>query len=245
MKEMKGRRVLSRQFRQQLQWLRVLLFIVLVAVLQSVQADTPSSKPALVNLGDGQFQLGEIHIDKTERTFSVAGSVIRDHDQVLLEYFAVKKDGMKAYEAVVDLNTTANEFNVACILIGLDASRAVLPKFHFDKQPVEGDLVDVLIQWEVEGDIKRIRAEELFLVDGKRVEDREWVYTGSVILPDKRYLAEEAGTLIGFIHDQDSIIEHQKGIGLKQLDKLTVDRSLLPPTGTSIQLTVRNATSRK
>jgi len=64
------------------------------------------------------------------------------------------------------------------------------------------------------------------------------------VLPGKRYLAEEAGTLIGFIHDQDSIIEHRDGIGLGQFGKVAIDRDLLPPMGTAIRIRIENAVSR-
>jgi hypothetical protein len=186
--------------------------------------------------------MGEILIDKQARWFSVPGRVIRDEPP--LEYLAVKNAGHKAYESLFELDTTANEFNVACILIGLDAGNAVLPKYHFDPEPVQGDSVAVEIEWGVDEERKTVPAEALFLVDDKPVESSGWAYTGSVILRDKRYLAEEAGTLIGFVHDQDSIIEHREGIGIGKFGEVRINRSLSPPLGAQIRIVVRNAAAR-
>ncbi len=198
--------------------------------------------PTLTDLGGGKLQLGQILIHKDERWFSLPGRVLRDEPP--LEYLAVKKGGMKGYESLFELDTTAGEFNIACILIGLDADNAVLPRYHFDKRSVKGDGVDVLVEWGEGDGVTQTRAEKLFLLDGKSVQSREWAYTGSVVLPDKRYLAEEAGTLIGFIHDRDSIIEHRKGIGLGQFGEVKIDRDLLPPVGTPIRVTIRSVVSK-
>lgn len=199
-----------------------------------------SAQPSLENLGNGRYKLGEILIDRNAGEFSVEGRVIRDEQQPLLEYLAVKKNGLKGYEAVFELNTTAGEFNLACILIGLDAEHAVLPEYHFDDKPLAGDQVELFFAWKEGEQVKRFRAEELFLVDGKPVKSGEWVYTGSTVLPDGRYLAEDAGTLIGFIHDQDSIIEHRQGIGLGRPGQIAIDPALLPPGEIPVRLTVRN-----
>ena len=219
-------------------WRLRLALVCFCFVVPTGFADTPP----LVDLGDGRYQMGEILLDKPARWFSVPGRVIRD--QPPLEYLAVKKTGHKAYESLFELDTTANEFNVACILIGLDADNAILPKHHFDVEPVQGDAVTVEIEWRLDGGEKIVPAETLFLVDGKPVESSGWVYTGSVILPDKRYLAEEVGTLIGFVHDQDSIIEHREGIGIGRFGEVKINQSAAPPLGTPIHVIVRNAAAR-
>jgi hypothetical protein len=186
----------------------------------------------------GSPGLGTISLDRQSRTFAVPGRVIKREQP--LEYLAVKKDGFKAYEAVLELDTTAVEFNLACMLIGLSPENAVLPEYHFDPRPVVGDPVEVFIQWGDGESTKALRAEEIFLVDGERVPQSEWIYTGSTMTPDGVYLAEAAGTLVGFVHDKDSIIEHRTGIGLGNFGAVVVDETLLPPEGSPIRLVVRN-----
>ncbi len=198
-----------------------------------------AQEPKIEDLGGGKYLLGKITIDRNARRFTLPGSVIK-LDQPL-EYLVVKREGMKAYEAVLDAETTATEFNLACILIGLDSDNAVLPRYHFDEREVVGDPVGILIEWTVGEETRRIRPEEIFLLDGKPVDSNEWVYTGSTMVPPGNiYLAEESGTLIGFIHDQDSIIEHKQGIGLGRFGEVAIDQTKLPPLGTEIRISVTN-----
>ena len=213
---------------------------ILVAVLGV--SDAWAGGPPITDLGDGRYRLGEILIDKPARTFMLAGVMIKDEPP--LEYLAVKKDGQKAYESIFALNTTATEFNIACILIGLQAEHAVLPEFHFDPNPVQGDPGKLEIEWERDGSVKTLAPEQLFLLDGKPTPAATWIYTGSVELSAGDYLAERSGTLIGFIHDQDSIIEHREGIGLGNFGSVQIDKSVAPPVGTVMRLTVTNATPR-
>jgi len=69
-------------------------------------------------LGKDRFQIGSIVVDKRARTFAVPGRV-----HVLgkpLEYLATTKGGWKQYEALLELDATGSEFNLACILVGLE-----------------------------------------------------------------------------------------------------------------------------
>jgi len=198
-----------------------------------------AADPGIVDLGDGKYRIGEILIDKPARRFSVTGVTIRDTQP--LEYLAVKKGGHKAYESLFELDTTATEFNLACILIGLNAENAVLPEYHFDPTPVVGDPVVVSVEWERDGETRRVSPEQLFLEDGEKISSDSWVYTGSFFPPDYPYLAEQSGTLIGFIHDKDSIIEHREGIGLGKFGRVELDKSMAPPIGTPVRVTVGNA----
>jgi hypothetical protein len=187
--------------------------------------------------------LGDIALDRATRTFSVPGRFLQQDDNVghqLLEYLAVKRDGYKAYEAVLELDTTATEFNLACILIGLDSANATLPEYHFDPKPVEGDRVELWVEWEVSGIVQRVRPAELILMDGEPVSDHHWVYTGSEMVAPDTYLAEQSGTLVGFVHDRDSIIEHRNGISLGAPNVPQLNRGLMPPPDAPIRLIVHN-----
>ena len=94
------------------------------------------------------------------------------------------------------------------------------------------------------GETRRVPGAELLVIGGQPVADNTWVYTGSVFANPTQYLAEQTGTLIGFIHDRDSIIEHRVGIGLGSATQVTVNRALLPPPGTPIRVIVRNVAER-
>ena len=89
------------------------------APLTCAQTPAPSSAVGeLKSLGQDRYQIGRIVVDKRARTFTVPGRV-----HVLgkpLEYLATSPGGMKAYETLLELDATGSEFNLACILIGLE-----------------------------------------------------------------------------------------------------------------------------
>jgi hypothetical protein len=202
-------------------------------------ADQGAAPGAAVPPAAPTFQ--SVRIERDAGRFSVSGRLIeREQTQgpQLLEYLVVKKGGLKSYEALLELDTTATEFNLACILIGLDASHAVLPRYHFDPEPAKGDPVTVFVEWDQDGAPRQVPASELLVVGAAPVTDNDWVYTGSIFNPP-RYLAEESGTLIGFIHDRDSIIEHRSGIGLGSGTRVSVNTAVLPPPGTPIRVIVQ------
>ena len=69
-------------------------------------------------LGQDRYQIGRIVVDKRASSFTVPGRV-----HVLgkpLEYLATSPGGMKAYETLLEVDASGSEFNLACILIGLE-----------------------------------------------------------------------------------------------------------------------------
>ena len=224
--------------------MRILLTVAVLYcfLVQAAVADPASSRaqPPVKDLGNGKYRIGAIELDKTNLRFTIPGTILDIADQPL-EYIAVTKGGLKAYESLLELQANAYEFNLACILIRLDNKNARLPEFHFDPKPVPGDQVKITIQWMQGEASKSVGAEQIVLEGGKLVESKRWSYTGSTFDPDNRYLAEMAGTLIGFVHDPSSIIEHQDGLGLGQYGEVLANHAILPPPGTAVYLTVEKS----
>ncbi len=129
-----------------------------------------------------------------------------------LEYLATSPKGMKDYETLLEA----------------DAGPKVL----------------VSIAWQDGGKRREISAAEA-LLDPKgdvRPESVEWVYTGSLSMPpDGQFAADITGTLIGFVHDANSIIESVLGLGIGAYGSVSGNADLLPPVGTPIELVVQLA----
>jgi hypothetical protein len=196
---------------------------------------TEVPKPQIVDLGNGRYRVGPVEIDKTQNRFSVPGHVLRAEPP--LEFLAVAKDGRKGYEAMLELDATAFEFNLACILIGLDGERASgRPTYHFDPQPVDGDRVAIDVSWN-DGATTQTRAAEALLLDGDQAVPAEWVYTGSEFTKSGAYLAHIDGTLVGLVHDPSSVIEHHSGLGINSYGSIKAV-SGAPAAQTAIVLTV-------
>jgi hypothetical protein len=210
--------------------------IILLAFSVSLAADN-APEPRVRDLGGGLYRIGSIEVNKEARKFTVPGTIIALADGAPIEYLAISRGGSKNYESLVELDVSAVEFNLACILIGLDKDKAVRPQQHFDPIEVTGDVVDVRISWQ-SADGKREMEIERLLKDTADPGDHVWVYTGSSFLPDGRYLAEIMGTLIGVVHDPSSIIQHQRGMGLGHYGAVTMDPDTVPPGGTPVTVTV-------
>jgi hypothetical protein len=218
-----------------------LVFIVLaMATLGAAAPTTEDLKPEITDLGNGRYRVGPVEIDKAQNRFTVPGHVLRDAPP--LEFLAVAKGGRKGYEAMIELDATAFEFNLACILIGLDGDRATgRPAFHFDPHAIDGDGVAIEVSWG-SGDAQQTRPAAALLVDTDRPVAEDWVYTGSEFTSHGAYLAHVDGTLIGLVHDPASVIEHRTGLGINSYGSIKPAPGV-PPINTSIVLSVQRLTT--
>jgi hypothetical protein len=191
-------------------------------------------------LGKDRYQIGRIVVDKKAGRFSVPGRVlVLDRP---LEYLATTPKGMKDYETLLEVDATGSEFNLACILLGLERDPRQGPFYQFSEAPLVGPKVLVSIAWQDGNKRREISAAEA-LLDPKgdvRPESVEWVYTGSLSMPpDGQFAADITGTLIGFVHDANSIIESVAGLGIGAYGSVSGNAALLPPVGAPIELIVQ------
>lgn len=197
-------------------------------------------KPKIEDMGQQIYRIGSIKVDKAKRLIMAPGKMLPYEDGKAIEFLATMKQGYKAYESVLSLDANAFEFNLACILIGLDSSQSVSPEFHFDPQPVKGDSVSIKVSWRNNGKPVEYDAAELLKVGEKKPgKPSRWSYTGSMFIEGGRYLAQMDGVLIGLIHDPASIIEHREGLGLGNWGLLTIDHELAPKGGQEVTLTIQ------
>jgi hypothetical protein len=183
-----------------------------------------STKPDLEveNLGDGRFRVGEILVDKAAGSFSVPATLLdQGVPEAPLEFLVVTKNGPKDYESLFEIEANAFQFNIACILIGLDETNATPPVERFNATPADGDPVDLSISWEESGKQVTKPIGSFLQITGDRQVTDEWVYIGSYFLPDGAYAAEWSGLAVGFVHDPESIIQHASGLGLDAYGAVT------------------------
>jgi hypothetical protein len=204
------------------------------------QAQSQPEAQAIEKLDGDRYRIGSIEVDKRLRSFLVPGSVLeRDQPDGPIEFIAVTRGGTKAYEAIFELETTAVEFNLACILIGLDSKGATLPQYHFDATPLLGQQVELYLEWQQDGDSVRIPAAQAVTGYDPDARRHDWVYTGSFFGDSDQYMAEVSGALVGFVHDMDSVIQHRIGLGIGDYGAITANTGLLPPPGTPVTLTLQ------
>jgi hypothetical protein len=217
--------------------------------VQPAFAQAAESSPSVVGpikpLGQERYQIGRIVVDKRSHRFAVPGRV-----QALdkpLEYLATSPGGRKAYEALLELDASGSEFNLACILIGLERDPKLAPSKPPDVANVVGQRVAMSVAWTQEGQRRQVTAAEaLFNAEARaKVESVEWVYTGSFTsLDGSRFAADFTGTLISFIRDPTGIIEAVSGIGVGPYGSMR-GSAMLPPEGSAVELIVEMAPVKK
>ena len=205
----------------------------------------PSVVGAVKSLGQERYQIGHIVVDKRLHRFTVPGRV-HALDKPL-EYLATSPGGRKAYEALLELDASGSEFNLACILIGLERD----PKLAASKPPVAaavvGQRVAMSVAWSLDGQRRQVTAAEaLFNADARtQIESVEWVYTGSFTSIDgSRFAADFTGTLISFIKDPTGLIEAVSGVGVGPYGSMR-GSTVLPPEGSAVELIVEIAPVKK
>ena len=198
----------------------------------------PAPAPsAIERVGPNTIRIGSILVDTAKKEFSVAGFV---NDVTVLEFLANTKGGWKGYESALELETNAINFNVACLLIGLDPAGAVVARRQFDDQPPQGQPVELFVEWDENGQRRRVRAEQLIYnrTTKQTLSEGPWVFTGSVFLEGNVYMAETEGVLVGFMHTVAPIIESPRTfIGSYGESMINPELNLKP--GAPVTMTVR------
>jgi hypothetical protein len=193
----------------------------------------------LKSLGQDRFQIGHIVVDKHAGSFNVPGRVhLLDRP---LEYLATSPGGMKAYETLLELDATGSEFNLACILIGLERDPKQAEFHQFSQAHLVGQRLALSVAWSEGGKRRQVSAAEAVLNPdaGVKPESVEWVYTGSPASEGRgRFAADETGTLVGFVHDDNTIIESVAGLGIGAYGSVH-GNPMLPPVGSPIELIVQ------
>ena len=226
---------------------RLLLAIVLIAGVEKAIAGQDPNGPiikaaAIEKIGPSLYRLGKVRVDTASREVTVSGKINANVET--LEFVANTKDGWRAYESAVSLDTDAITFNAALILIGLDPAHATgSPKSHFDPSAVAGDVVTVSLDCPG-GECQRMPAERLMFDKMRKetVSGGKWVYTGSSFLPDGHFLADLGAVLIGFVHDPGDVIEYSVGAGVGNYGQIVTNPTLGLAAGTTITITVKSAT---
>ena len=189
-------------------------------------------------LGQDRFQIGSIVVDKRARRFTVPGRV-----HVLgkpLEYLATTKGGWKHYEALLELDTTGSEFNLACILVGLEPPSNQAAFERYSREPLAGQRAALYIGWTEGAKRRRLSAADALHnpQTGGKAAAIDWIYLGSpASQAGGPFAADVTGTLVGFVHDPTSVIESVGGVGIGAYGSVQGNKAL-PPVGTAIELIV-------
>lgn len=232
----------------------VLAFVALAAAncsfAQVPPPPSPQGPPPVKDLGGGRYQIGAITVDRNARQFTVPGRVLH-LEGVPLEYIAVSPGGMKGYESLLEVDARGTEFNLACILLGLEAPQPGAGA-EFERKPRQGPAVQLSVRWQAGGTTVTKSAQDVLNLGAQprgapkpatqpqaATPPEEWAYTGSFLhSSDGRFVADATGTLVGFVHDPACIINHRAGLGIGAYGSVQGDPAVLPPVGSAVELIV-------
>jgi hypothetical protein len=214
-----------------------------LAGMPTARAQAPAARVGeLKPLGQDRFQIGRIVVDKRAGSFMVPGRVHVTAKP--LEYIATSPGGLKGYETLFELDTSGSEFNLACILVGLERDPKSVPARQYRQVPrLVGPRVAISIAWFEAGKRRQVPAAEALLNPeaGVKPDTVEWVYVGAPASDGQAdFSADATGTLIGFVHDANCIIESAVAIGLGAYGSVR-GHAMVPPVGTAIELIVDTA----
>jgi len=193
--------------------------------------------PEVTRLGQGIYRIGEIRIDKNERSLSLPAEV--NQRQGLLEYLLVRIGG-KTHESLLRTKVEPYHLQVAFLLLGLAPTDKPLA-FQGDPERPRGKPVQIFISYrDAAGREMRVKAEEwVARKSGETVQPAgrlEWVYTGSAVV-NGRLIAQNEGSIIATYHDPVALVDNASAGG--ESDKVWLPlASRLPPVGTPVTVTV-------
>jgi hypothetical protein len=200
---------------------------------------------SMKSLGAGRYQIGQVTVDRRAHELTFPAHVAH-LGEAPLEYLVVTTDGLKAYETLLEADVSGSELNLALILLGFDAEQSTHLRYQFDRNLPGGQVASISLRWQASGRTHEISADEALLADPQRktIPPSIWVYTGSFAPPNGGpFGADVAGTLIGFVHDPNCLIENRLGLGIGAYGSIRGNRARMPPIGSPVEVIVE-ATGR-
>ena len=242
------------------------LFLLLVPVL-SLHAQFPgidgpepgTPKPAeqtppkdpkemIKKIEGTRFQLGVMEFDQKSRELRIP--CLLNMREGLMEYVLVHESG-KAHESLLTTTARPTEVNIALLLLNWKASEAF---WDYSDPERGGELVkgaknppasqvELHLAWkDKDGKEQTARLEEWLHNVEKRakITKEPWIYTGSRVLADGKFLAEETGSILSLYADPGSVINNPREGN--DMDDIWVADPAVPDKGAAVTLVLKPVT---
>jgi acylphosphatase len=193
-----------------------------------------------------------LQIMGNEQKIVLAGEISKalgtydEHLQGAVEYLLCGPGG-KEYESIIVLNSSAQEIHDAMLKLGV--KRGTPPMYDEEKDAMigaTGTRVLVFVEWESNGETKRVRGEDLLhnTQTQKPMQHVAWIFSGSREIPDLDSEDEEAMIPQAFIGNDIIALNYVDGSALFQSpipseeSPYKKNTETLPPLGTSVKVTI-------
>lgn len=217
--------------------------LVVASLLAPVGAQAPkppAARSPVEKLGANSYRVGTISVDTARREVSVPGTL---NEVTTVEFVANARDGLKAYESAVTLETDAITFNAALLLIGLDPARGKPSAMQFDSVAPRGDAVELFVELPADAKGRRVQLEEILYDQRtlKALAAGPWVYTGSTFVTTEdgpRFMAAIDGVLIGLMHGPSALIDNPRNDLIGRFGSINLNPAIAK-AGMTVSLIVR------
>ena len=193
-----------------------------------------------------------LQILEDEQKIVLAGEISKalgtydEHLQGAVEYLLCGPGG-KEYESIIVLNSSAQEIHDAMLKLGV--KRGTPPMYDEEKDAMigaTGTRVLVFVEWESNGETKRVRGEDLLhnTQTQKPMQHVAWIFSGSREIPDLDSEDEEAMIPQAFIGNDIIALNYVDGSALFQSpipseeSPYKKNAEVLPPLGTAVKVTI-------
>jgi hypothetical protein len=175
-------------------------------------------KKAIQRIEGDRYKCGSIEFDQKTREIRIPCKL--NMREGPLEYVLVHESG-KVHESLLSTAARPLELNIVLLLLSWKKSEAFFDFSEPDRGgvPVKkaknppASQVEVHVAWkDKEGKDQTCRVEQWMHQIEKRAKVTEvpWIYTGSIIMPDGRWLAEDTGSIMALYVDPGSMFNNPR-----------------------------------
>lgn len=198
---------------------------------ESPRNDRPAEKP---------IRFRHVTVDRKAREVVLDTTVVRASYHL---EFLLCRSGTKEYESVLATQALPSDLHAALLLLGL---RSGIPGGYVGDEyvPPRGATLDIELRWKDKaGNEHTAQAGDWLKLTGQGGEGRKpdgWVFIGSEVLPDGRYLADETGGVIAVANLGSAVIDvPMQSTRTMELREYAVNTDALPPVGTDVRMVLR------
>lgn len=199
-------------------------------------ADKPGRVAPIEKTGAGVFRMGDVQVDKLERSITFPAEV--NMDSGMLEYLLVHRRG-KVHESLLRTLVEPYSLQVAFLLLGFEGTDKRL-RGQGDPATPTGERVRITLSYEIGSEKTRIPVESWLanrFRDGvKDVEPLDWVYTGSFV-SQGRFMSQESGSIVAIWHDPVALIDNASPGGASNAIWV-VKKGAVPAVGTPVEVII-------
>ena len=196
--------------------------------------------PSIEKTGNGIYRIGEIVINKQDKSISFPAQV--NMDMGMLEYLIVYRSG-KTHESLLKTDIAPYNLQIAFMLLGYEGTDKRLAGQGAQETP-KGEPIRITIS-NVAGKQNESFSVEQWLSNrigdsSKDVASLQWVFCGSYINPFGGFMSQETGSIAAIWHDPVAIIDNASPGG--ESNRIWfVKQGSVPPVGTTVIVTIKPA----